>query len=275
MHTEHLTLITGANGKTGRRVTDRLTAAGHTVRKGSRSGTPAFDWLDVETWSAALEGVTQVYITFQPDLAYPGAKDIIERFCALAVSYGVERLVLLSGRGEPAAQACERVVQRSGARWCIVRASWFMENFSEGHFLGPVRSGTLALPVAAEVKEPFVSVDDIADIVAAALTGDRHDGALYEVTGTRLVTFTEAMAEISEAAGRDIGYAQIPEAVFQQGMIASGAPAPLAEFLCELFGMVLDGRNAHLTDGVQRALGRPARDFIDFAREAGDAWRVS
>ena len=32
-----------------------------------------------------------------------------------------------------------------------------------------------------------------------------------------------------------------------------------------LFATVLDGRNAYLTDGVQRALGRPPKDFSDYA----------
>jgi hypothetical protein len=48
------------------------------------------------------------------------------------------------------------------------------------------------------------------------------------------------------------------------------------DLLTYLFGEVLDGRNAHLTDGVQRALGREPKDFADFARDAAAAgtWKV-
>lgn len=44
-----------------------------------------------------------------------------------------------------------------------------------------------------------------------------------------------------------------------------------------LFSTVLDGRNASLADGVQRALGRPPRDFAHYAREAAHAgaWEIA
>jgi hypothetical protein len=45
-------------------------------------------------------------------------------------------------------------------------------------------------------------------------------------------------------------------------------PAEYVWLLTYLFTEVLDGRNAYLTDGVQRALGRDPRDFADYAREA-------
>jgi hypothetical protein len=45
-------------------------------------------------------------------------------------------------------------------------------------------------------------------------------------------------------------------------------PADFVWLLKHLFTEVLDGRNAHLTDGVRRALGRQPRDFSDYARDA-------
>src|SRR5690606_23415172 len=99
-----------------------------------------------------------------------------------AVAAGVTRLVLLSGRGEPLAEAAERVVRESGVAWTIVRCGWFMQNFSEGYLLEPVRDGVIALP-AGDVAEPFVDAGDIADVAVAALTEDRHAGRLYELTG--------------------------------------------------------------------------------------------
>ncbi|MCI5046238.1 MAG: NAD(P)H-binding protein, partial [Aquisalinus sp.] len=104
----NLTLILGGNGKTGRRVAERLKAKGHGVRIGSRSAVPSFDWDNDKSWDACLEGVTAAYITYAPDLAMPGASDAIQAFVDLARRRGVKRLVLLSGRGEEEAQACER-----------------------------------------------------------------------------------------------------------------------------------------------------------------------
>ncbi len=166
---KNLTLVLGGTGKTGRRVAERLKSKGHEVRVGSRSAVPSFDWDNEKGWDAALKDVTAVYITYAPDLAMPGAPDAIQAFVDLAKRRGVKRLVLLSGRGEEEAQACERIVQTAGLEWTIVRASWFNQNFSEGAFIDMVLGGTITLPAGDQV-EPFVDVDDIADVAVAALS---------------------------------------------------------------------------------------------------------
>lgn len=268
-----ITLVIGGTGKTGRRVVERLQSMGRPVRIGSRSGNPAFDWHDPAGWSALLADVTAVYITFAPDLAVPGSREAIEAFSRLAVESGVQRLVLLSGRGEPEAQACERIVQEAGAAWTIVRAGWFSQNFSEGAFLDMVKEGAITLP-ARDIPEPFIDVDDIADVAVVALTQAGHEYEIYEVTGPRLLTFSAAAAEISQAVGREVKFEQIPQQAFNEAVRESGAPDEYAWLLNYLFETVLDGRNAYLCDGVQRALGRPPRDFSDFARQIAEsgAW---
>lgn len=260
-----ITLVLGGTGKTGRRVAERLQARGIETRIASRSANPAFDWNTPSTWVAALEGVTAAYITYSPDLAIPGATDTTRRFVNQAVAQGVKRLVLLSGRGEDEAQACERIIQAADVEWTVVRASWFMQNFSEGEFLDMVLDGAITLP-AAHVPEPFIDVNDIADVVVAALTEEGHDSEIYEVTGPRLLTFTELAQEISQAAGREVPFVQIPKEAFAQGIAQSGAPDDIAWLLNYLFETVLDGRNAHTADGVQRALGREPADFSDFVQ---------
>ena len=159
------------------------------------------------------------------------------------------------------------MIQNCGAEWTIVRASWFCQNFSESFFLDPVPGGVLALP-AGDVGEPFVDADDIADVAVAALTEDGHAGQVYEVTGPRLLTFAQAIAEIARATGRDIQYVQISSEDFASQMEAHGAPADLIALTTYLFNTVLDGRNSNLTDGIERALGRAPRDFADYARDA-------
>ncbi|MEL7108674.1 MAG: NAD(P)H-binding protein [Pseudomonadota bacterium] len=271
-----LTLVVGGTGKTGRRVVDRLKAGDHAVRIGSRSAVPSFDWDNEAGWDACLDGVTAAYITYSPDLAMPGATDAIQAFVIKARKAGVKRLVILSGRGEPEAQACERIVQNSGLEWTVVRASWFFQNFSEAAFLDMVVTGTITLPAGDQI-EPYVDADDIADVAFAALTENHHNGEVYEVTGPRLLTLTEVAAELSNATGRSISYMDVPHDAFIAEIADSGAPKEVVWMLDYLFATVLDGRNAHLTDGVQRALDRPPKDFADFAREvaATGAWRVA
>ena len=267
IQSEGLTLVLGGRGKTGRRVVERLATRGVPTRVASRSGAPPFDWGDESTWRAALDGVTAAYISYAPDLAIPGATDAIHAFVERAVEQGVRRLVLLSGRGEEEAQQCELLIQRPEVEWTVVRASWFSQNFSEGEFLGMVLEGEITLP-AGDIPEPFIDVDDIADVAVAALTGDGHAGQIYEVTGPRLLTFAEAVDEIAQATGRAIRYVQIPAEAFAAGVAESGLPDDILWLLDYLFATVLDGRNAYLADGVRQALGREPRDFAEFARQA-------
>ncbi len=273
---EGLTFVLGGTGKTGRRIVERLQSRGVATRVGSRASEPPFDWEDQSTWGAALDGVSAAYISYAPDLAIPGATEAVRAFVEQAVDVGIRRLVLLSGRGEEEAQACELIIQRPEVEWTVVRASWFSQNFSEGEFLGMVLVGEIALP-AGDVPEPFVDVDDIADVAVAALTEDGHAGQIYELTGPRLLTFAEAVDEIAQATGRTIRYVQIPHEAFAAGVAESGLPEDILWLLNYLFATVLDGRNAYLADGVQRALGREPGDFAEFARRAAAAgvWDVA
>lgn len=269
---ENNTLILGGTGKTGRRVADLLKARGVPVRVGSRSAEIPFDWENPGTWEAAVQGVQQVYITYQPDLAVPGAADAIRAFVEVAVKGGVRRLVLLSGRNEEEAQISERTVKESGLEWTIVTSSFFAQNFSEGVMLPMVLGGAIALP-AGSVAEPFIDVNDIAEIVAEALSGDRHVGQHYEVSGPRLLTFADVAAAITELSGKEVAYFPLTPDEYRAEMAKHGVPEEETEMLIELFSEILDGRNAYVSDGVQRALGRPATDFADYVRNAADAWK--
>jgi uncharacterized protein YbjT (DUF2867 family) len=265
------TLLLGGTGKTGRRVAARLADRGIDVRIGSRRGTPPFDWTDESTWPRVLDGVRSLYVTYYPDLAIPGAADQVNALTELAVARGVEQIVLLSGRGEEVAQAAERALQNAGAAWTVVACSWFNQNFSEDFGLGFVLAGDILIP-GGDMVEPFVDADDIADVVAEALTDPRHRGVRYELTGPRALSFAEVAAELSRATGRTIGYTAVPPEEYESVLRAHDMPPELSE----IFATILDGRNAQPTDGVQRALGRPPRDFSDYAREtaATGVWKV-
>jgi uncharacterized protein YbjT (DUF2867 family) len=257
------TLVLG--GKTGHRVLERLQARGIPARAASRSTPIPFDWNDRATWEPALDGVSAAYIAYFPDLAVPGAAETVSAFAEQAVGAGVQRLVLLSGRGEEEAQRTEELVAKAGAEWTVVRCSWFSQNFSEGVFADGIRAGELALPVGA-VPEPFVDLEDAADVAVAALTEDGHAGEIYELTGPQLLRFDEAVAAIAGAAGREITFTPVPIDAFAAALREHGEDGDVIWLTTYLFTEVMDGRNASLADGVQRALGRPARSFADYAR---------
>ncbi len=253
-------LIVGKNAKTGWRVEQRLKEMGLDTRGVSRSTSPAFDWEDQDTWRAAMENTRSAYITFHPDLAIPAAEQAIRDFVALAVELGLEHLVLLSGRGEDGARRAEIALQECGLDWNIVRANWFMQNFSESFMVEGILGGELRLP-AGDTVEPFVDVDDIADVAVAALTRPELRNRVFEVSGPRAMTFAQCVAAISKATGYPVKYTQVPVERFIDGMRDEGAPEPLLWLMHELFTVVFDGRNAIPVSGVQEALGRPATDF--------------
>jgi uncharacterized protein YbjT (DUF2867 family) len=259
-------LVLGSTGKTGRRVVERLAQRGIPTRAGARSGEPPFDWDDRDTWAPVLQGVGSVYVQHYLD-ALPGAAEILGSFAELAVANGSPRLVHLSGRGEAEAELAEQAVRDTGAEVTTLRSTWFSQNFSESYFLDGLLAGELALP-AGNTPEPFVDADDIADVAVAALTEDGHVGEVYELTGPRLLTFSDAVEEIAQAAGREIHYVPVSIEDFAATLEVHGVPGEWIELLVYLFQEVLDGRNAHLADGVQRALGREPKDFADYARDA-------
>jgi uncharacterized protein YbjT (DUF2867 family) len=273
--TNNTILVIGSTGKTGKRVADQLEKRGIPIRHGSRSADIPFDWDSPHTWAPALAGVDRVYITYYPDLAVPGSVDAVAKLTELAKCAGVSRLVLLSGRNEAEAERAERVVMASGLEWTIVRCAFFAQNFNEGAWLDEVLAGTVSLPVD-HVQEPFVDADDIADVAVAALTDDRHVGQLYELTGPRLLSFRDAVAQIGAATGRDISFVSVPIADYTAMLTEYGLPQDFIWLLNHLFTEVL-GSKAQLADGVQRALGREPKDFADYARETAttEVWTPS
>lgn len=261
-------LVIGASGKVGRRVVAKLATAGHPVRPAGRGTTPSFNWQDRSNWAEHFVGIETAYVSYYPDLAAPGAEVDIAALVTIAKAAGLKRMVLLSGRGETGAERCETILSESGLGYTVVRAAFFNQNFSEGQMYSGVMAGLIALPASMR-SEPFVDVDDIAEVATAALTDDRHHNQLYELTGPRLLTFADVAAEIS-ATGRPVGYAPISLQDFNAAIEAEAGPET-ADLFTELFREVFDGRNESLADGVQRALGHPPRDFSDFCREAARA----
>lgn len=264
---KHNILVIGGTGKTGRRVAEKLTALGHHVRVGSRNADPAFDWHKADGWDAALEGMDMVYITFQPDLAVPGALEAIETLVRKAKVKGVKKMILLSGKGEREAELCEQVLIHSGIEYTIVRASWFNQNFSESFFLEPILAGNLAMP-KPRVRVPYVDANDIAEVVVASFLDEKHHGKIYEVTGPRLMTFSDIAQEVSNATGREIEYTAISMEAYNEIMQEAGLPEDYIWLINYLFNEVLDNEdNSIVTNDVEKVLGRKARDFSDFASE--------
>ena len=154
------TLVLSGTGKTGRRLVERLTRRHIPVRIGSRSAGLPFDREQASTGRPVFQDAEAAY-THVPDVAVSNPADAIAGVVETALAAGTRRLVLLSGRGEEKAGACEEILMSSGADWTILRASSFNQTSSEGHLLDPVLAGRVMLP-AGDVGEPFSDTDDTA-----------------------------------------------------------------------------------------------------------------
>jgi uncharacterized protein YbjT (DUF2867 family) len=269
---EEQVLVLGGTGTVGRRLVERMRGAGHAVRAASRSGRPRFDWTDRATWGPVLDGVSRLY------LLAPDGMPVDAELVAQAVARGVDRIVLQSSggievMGDERLMAAERTVRGSGARWTILRPSWFNQNFDEGFFVDAVRAGELAVPVG-DLRQSFVDARDIAAVAAAALTEDGHAGQSYEVTGPRALSFAEALDVIGRATGHRLrfdgtvdGYLAIQAAIGRSGDEVAQEVAA--------FTALAEGGDAAPTDVVRRVTGRPPIGFETYALEAAarGAWR--
>nr|WP_234320309.1 NAD(P)H-binding protein [Streptomyces sp. SBT349] len=271
-------LVTGATGKTGRRVARLLAGRGLAVRAVSRSTAPRFDWYDGAGWEPVLRGVTAAYLVV-PDLGSPRLPPVVAALARRAAAAGVGRAVLLStGGGSPWEEgvlAAERALAGAGLAWTVLRPRWFHQNFSEDFLRGPVMAGEVRLSTG-EGREAFIDADDIAEVAVAALTEDGHAGRRYELTGPRPLSFGEAVGEVARASGRAIRYVPVTAKAYAGLLRGRGMDPESVALLVGLFERVSSGALASVTGDVERVLGRAPRDFTAYARAAAaaGAWRT-
>jgi uncharacterized protein YbjT (DUF2867 family) len=274
MNTKKIVVL-GGTGKTGRKVADKLAKLGHEVRIGSRSAHPSFDWNDSSNWSEVLEGMDAIYVAYQPDLAVPGALESIERLMNEIRRSSIQKVVLLSGKGEKEAELCEQVVIHSDVDYSILRCSWFNQNFSESFFLDPIRVGQVALP-KAEAKVPYVDTDDIADMAVEVILNDQHRNQLYELTGPKVYSFREVIELISRETGRTIQFTEINLPSYIDMLRNHDVPEDFLWLINYLFSTVLDAPgNDAISSDISKVLGRNAKSLEQYVIETAqtEVWR--
>ena len=264
-------LVIGATGKVGRRVVPRLRLRGFTVRAASRSAPTRFDWSDPAGWAAPLHGVDALYVVPPAVATVPGP---VHDLMARAAEAGVRRVVLQSGHGADRwgdtefgrdMLAAEDAVRSSTLEWSVLRPSNFFQNFDEELLHDPLRAGRLTLP-AGTVPEPFVDVEDVADVAATVLDEPgRHAGRTYELTGPRALTFAEAVAVIARASGRSMTYEQITPADYTAELVGRGVGEDDARVVTAMYEMMARGVIAGTSGDVAAVLGREPRGVEEYA----------
>jgi uncharacterized protein YbjT (DUF2867 family) len=287
-------LVTGATGKTGRRLIPQLVERGVTVRAASRTPVPErdsvepvrFDWQDAGTYQAALDGVDAVYVVgghLSDSVSNPIAP--AEAFFGRLADTGVRRIALMSAMGvdrvpDPTdpLRRFELLVEGSGIPSTILRPSPFMQNFSDG-FAPPsterIRERSeIALP-GGEAPVSYISTVDIGAVAAIALTEDGHEGKGYTLTGPEALTLPAVAERISAAVGRPIRHVETsPEEGVRDVLTGYGATTEYAEYVSRLYVMsVSSGAMGLVADDFTAITGRPLTTFAQFAEGAAGAWR--
>jgi uncharacterized protein YbjT (DUF2867 family) len=271
-------LILSGKGKTGRRVAAQLDARDVAYRLASRSTAQPFDWYDESTWDATLAGADTAY------LAPPvGPTGLAQAGKFVEQARGLRRLVLLSGRGvgSPGRDfavydgqlALENVVRASDLDWTIVQPAWFAQGFSEDFLRYHVLAGEIRLSAGAG-GEAWIDTNDVGDVMATALLDRQYVGQVLPLSGPRVLTMSDIAAELTAATGRPITYVDLEPDAHVAELLDQGLTPEDADAVRDLFAVIRNHRSEYVSDGVERVLGRPPRDFTDWSREtaATGAW---
>lgn len=272
-------LVTGASGKTGTALTARLRGAGASFRAGSRhnDGTAEyipFDWDDAATHGPALAGAERVYLV--APIGSPTPEAVIIPFLHRAMDAGVRRAVLLSSsaipEGGPVLGQVHQAVHALMPEWTVLQPSWFMQNFTEGLHGESIRAGGEIVTATGEGRVGFIDAGDIAEVAFRALTDPTPRNGAHILTGPEALSYADAAAIISEAAGRTIRHRSLSPEALRKRLTAAGIPEGYAGLLAGLDEAIQNGAEDRVTTAVYDVTGRPPKSLAEFARDNARAW---
>jgi uncharacterized protein YbjT (DUF2867 family) len=273
------TLVTGASGQIGSTLVDLLSAQGQTVRRAtsrtpSQPGEVQVNLATGDGLTAALAGVDQLFLMAPP--GYANQHELLIPAIDAAKAAGVRKVLLLSAMGANAddnipLRRAELHLERSGLAWNVIRPNWFMQNFHTFWLHGIQTQGQIFLPVGA-ARGSFIDTRDIAAVAAKLLSSDDFVNESRDLTGSEALDHTQVAAILTKAAGRPIGYTDIPEDAMRQGLLGAGLPADYAEFLLVILGAFKAGFAERVTDNVQRITGQAPIRFEQYAQDFRANW---
>ncbi|MDO7906379.1 NAD(P)H-binding protein [Paenibacillus sp. JX-17] len=275
------TLVTASNGKTGRRITERMEQLGAQVRKAVRRANPelpdeiGFDWYDPATHSAALEGADSVYLVAPLMDMHPA--EVMGPFVEKAVKAGVRRFVFLGSASidadGPVMGEVHKLLINHAPEWTILRPSYFMENFSEGPYRASILQEGRLYSAAGDGRIGFVSADDIAAVAVQALTAAHPLQRELIITGPQAITYGDAARIIGDALGRTVEHVHLTDQEFLEGMIRAGMTEAYANMMLGLEHRIrLEGSEDQTADTVLQVTGEAPVSFERFVQQNAEKW---
>ena len=284
-------LVTGATGFVGRNVVDQLVHAGHQVRAFTRNPAKANfpdgvevvagDLTQPTTLIPSLEGIERMYL-------FPVDETVYE-VVALAKQVGVRRIVDLSAASVTVGlhtNPVEQAVEESGLEWTHVRPGSFMANMLQ-IWAPSIRAERVVRYPFGDEPMNLIHEADVAAVATAALLEEGHNGAIYTLTGTGLITVRQQVQAIGAALDEAVRYDEVTREEARALMKAQGGFA--ADVADLMLGFIdYGGEQASGDDGysdqdwsalmktwpdVEKVTGRPPRSYTEWARDHVEDFR--
>ncbi|MBM4386641.1 MAG: SDR family oxidoreductase [Deltaproteobacteria bacterium] len=284
-------LITGATGNTAKPLIENLYEKGYRVRalvhspskRGmiERTGVEVVtgDYNDQASLEKALQGIERVYLV-SPTTENTVA--MMKNFVDTAKKKGVKRIVKLSAFGVSPESPINILRWHAGIEECIREADiictclhphFFMENLlmnaesvkNEGAIHSPLGDTGIGM----------ISVRDIAEIAARALTEEGHAGSTYRLTGPEAITFREIAETLTEVTGRKVNYVKVSKVSFEaakENMMKMGMPGWFADDIVSLMKSWTRTKTGAVTDDYKKETNRIPTSFMEFCRRNRSAF---
>ncbi|RKD85985.1 SDR family oxidoreductase [Mangrovibacterium diazotrophicum] len=275
--------ITGATGQLGQLVVEQLkkrvsseeiVALVRTPEKAAGLGVEAreFDYMKPESLVKSLSGIDKLLLISGNEVGK--REEQHKNVIAAAKEAGVKWIVYtsllhadkssLSLAGEHV--ATEEALKASGIAFTILRNGWYTENYT-GSIAGALAGGAF-IGSAGDGKISSAARADFAEAAAVVVSGEGHEGKVYELAGDESYTLKDLAAEISSQAGKDIPYNNLPEETYAEILKSFGLP----DFLAAAIASWDTGASKNdLFDGekqLSKLIGRPTTPLADVVAKA-------
>jgi uncharacterized protein YbjT (DUF2867 family) len=266
------TLICGATGQVGSRLTRMLTERGVAWRGASRrppSGNGSWvqmNFEDPSTLAPALEGIERVFLA-SADHPQQDRHELalVEACRRVGVGHVVKLSANSAGLEPPASfgrmhRRVELALIDSGLAFTILRPTFFMQSLR--FFAADIRAGRLIAPCGSGAVA-MIDTEDVAAVASEVLADPApHRGAIHELTGPRAHRFDEVAELLSARVNRRVRHISPPIWLARLVLpLVSPMPRWQSNLVVELMQALARGAQAKPSDGVRAILGRPPHDL--------------
>ena len=271
-------LVTGAAGKTGRAVIQALVARGESVRALVRKPTQidqakedgayeieVGDLLDPDSLGPSFAGMRAVY-HIGPNV-HPAEGEMGRNAIAAARAAGIPHFVMHSVL-HPQTQAMqhhwnkllvEEQLINSNLGFTVLQPASYMQNVRG--VWGAIVEGQYPVPYPIHVRFSPVDLLDVAELAAEILSTPGHEGAIYELAGSELITPLQMAKRMSEAFGMSVEAVEISRTQWRQDTEIEAERADILLSMFEYYAEHGFWGNPRVLAGL---LGREPTTFAEY-----------